>query len=108
MRLEIAEKSSIYGRVLDPRDRPIPGARVWLRTWDFSLNAQADGSVIEVLTDREGRYSFPDAQPGGHYLEVVLEGRRPKAGRVEPFELEAGGTEQRDLRVLAPSGGPGG
>lgn len=93
----------VAGRVIDERGEPVAGARVWLRDWDFAKGGQASGSVIEVLTGRDGRYRFTAVDPGGHYLQVYLENDR-EALRSEPFELEAGSECQRDFEVTAPAG----
>jgi len=94
---------AIEGVVVDAQQRPAPGIRVWLRDWDFGTGGQKSGSVVEVLTDRQGRYRFASVPPGGAWLQllVAVDERSPMTRAVEPFEVEAGKTYTHDLQVPA-------
>lgn len=99
--LRLCEPATIEGVVRDEQQRPVPGACVWLRDWDFDRNNQASGSVVEVLTDRDGRYRFVGVPVGGAYLQCFLgdSDRFPREKAVEPFEVEAGKAHTFDLVV---------
>jgi hypothetical protein len=91
----------VEGRVLDPKGQPVPGVRVWLRDWDMKHGTQRSGSVIERITDREGRYRFQGVALGGAYLQLL-----PGTDRTEQtvdagnrFEVEAGKTYTVDLEL---------
>lgn len=96
LRIVLAPSATIAGTVRDAQGAVVPGARVWLRDWNFDTNRQMSGNVVEVLTDRQGRYRFVDVVPGGHYLEIV-EGPVGRRAQTEPFEVEPGKTLQFDL-----------
>jgi hypothetical protein len=91
-------RCTIDGRVRDELGQPIAGARVWLRNWDPVSGHQIDSSVLEVLTDREGRYRFFDVDAGGHRIEVYGVNDQPWAIR-PAFHLEAGSTATHDFEV---------
>ncbi len=97
--LKLAPAGSIGGIVRDAQGGPVPGARVWLRTWDFVTKQQKDGGVTEVVTDREGRYRFVGVGAGGYYLQVTLREEHPMTQAVEPFELPAGEMRTFDLSI---------
>jgi hypothetical protein len=50
------------------------------------------GSVVEVLTDRAGRFRFPGVAPGGAALEVLFEEEIARKRAAAPFEVEPGKT----------------
>ncbi len=63
---------------------------------------QVSGSVVEVLSGRDGRYCFTSVDPGGHYLQVYVKGRRSVGGS-EPFEVKSGAEVEKKLKVKVPS-----
>ena len=98
--LEVVVKTpaSVEGVVTDGNGEPLPGARVWLRDWDFQTGQQRSGSVVEVITDRKGRFRFRGVSPHGHYLQVHV--RHTKHGeRREPFEVEPGQKVVKNLEI---------
>jgi protocatechuate 3,4-dioxygenase beta subunit len=82
--------ATIEGRVLDGQGSPAPGIRVLLRDWDFATNDQRSGGAVEVITDRQGRYRFMGAPPGGAWLQLAVTDQHPRGRVVAPFEVEAG------------------
>lgn len=96
LELRLAPPAIVEGTVRDAQGAPVAGARVWLRDWDFASGQQQSGKVVEVLTDQQGRYRHVGVAPGGHYLELLSDGRE-KAARTEPFEVAPGQRVQRDL-----------
>jgi len=57
----------IHGEVWDPVDRcPVPGASVRVE--------QDGGTVIELVADRQGRFSIPPLPPGTHRVTVARPG----------------------------------
>lgn len=101
--LSLAAPATIEGVVRDAAQQPAPGVRVWLRDWDFGTNNQRSGSVVEVITDRLGRYRFVGVPPGGAWLQLLAEpGERFARDRAkEPFEVEPGKTYTEDLQLPA-------
>lgn len=101
--LKLAPPARIEGIVVDAQQRPAPGVRVWLRDWEFARNSQKSGSVVEVLTDRQGRYRFAAVPPGGAWLQLLvgIDERASMQRAVEPFEVEPGKTYTHDLQVPA-------
>lgn len=98
--IEVAAPGSVAGQVLDANGTPIPGARVWLRNHDLATDRQTDGSVREVLADRDGRYRFVDVEPGGHRIEVNMFDSPLAAGASPVFEVRAG--EEASITVELP------
>jgi protocatechuate 3,4-dioxygenase beta subunit len=96
--LKLAPPAAIEGTVCDAQQKPAPGIRVWLRDWDFAKNSQS-GSLVEVITDRQGRYRFLGVPPGGTWLQLLSDGEDPTKSAVEPFEVEAGKTYTHDLQL---------
>lgn len=86
----LSSPAAIAGVVRDAQKNPVPGARVWLRDWDFGTNQQKSGSVVETITDRQGRYRFAGVPPGGAWLQVMLLEKHSTGRAVEPFDVEAG------------------
>jgi len=99
--LALAAPATIEGVVRDAAQQPAPGIRVWLRDWDLSTSSQRSGSVVEVITDRLGRYRFVGVPPGGAWLQLLVEpGERFGKQRArEPFEVEPGKTYTEDLQL---------
>lgn len=95
--LVVSPPAAISGVVRDAQQGPVPGARVWLRDWDFGINQQKSGRVVETITDREGRYRFVGVPPGGAWLQVTLGEEHPHERAVEPFEVKAGDSLSFDL-----------
>ncbi len=95
---KLSEPAAIEGVVRDAQQQPVGGQRVWLRDWDMALKRQRSGSVIEVMTDRDGRYRFLGVELGGAYLQLVQgEETFPRTNAIAPFEVEAGKTYTFDL-----------
>jgi hypothetical protein len=99
--LKLLAPASVEGTVRDAQQQPAPGIRVWLRDWDLAKGTQRSGSVVEVITDRLGRYRFAGVPPGGAYLQVLVEQEHAMDQAVAPFEVEAGKTYTHDLQVPA-------
>jgi len=97
--LKLAPAATVEGTVLDPQQKPAPGIRVWLRDWDFAKSGQKSGSVVEVITDRQGRYRFLGVPPGGAWLQLLVDGEHPRDRAVEPFEVEAGKSYTFELQL---------
>ncbi len=70
----------IYGLVYDEAGQGIPEARVWLIGLGFSGAAEHadaaknEGSLREVLTDKEGQFEFRNAQRSVYSIDVAAEG----------------------------------
>ena len=99
--LKLSPAAMIEGTVVDAQQKPAAGIRVWLRDWDFARNNQKSGSVVEVITDRLGRYRFVGVPPGGAWLQLLAVEDHALDRAVEPFEVEAGKTYPHDLQVPA-------
>jgi hypothetical protein len=93
--LQLTAPARIEGVVRDADGRGMPGVRVWLRDWDFNTKNLGSGSVVEVITDKLGRYRFLGVPPGGAGLHTVEGWQDGRA--LEPFEVEAGKTLTFDL-----------
>jgi protocatechuate 3,4-dioxygenase beta subunit len=100
--LRLGVPSTIEGTVVDEQRKPLPGIRVWLRDWDLSTQSQRSGVVVEVITDRKGRYRFVGAPPGDAYLQLLVVNDHPHSNAVEPFEVEVGKTYTFELQVPKP------
>lgn len=61
-----------------------------------------NGSVVEVLTDRVGRFRFHEASSGGCRLGVIIEGSVTQGPR-ERFDVPSGDTVTRDFRFATPT-----
>lgn len=94
--VRLVPSATIRGVVEDLHGTPIPGARVWLLTWDFESGRQLDGSLEEVCCDREGRFLLGGIAPGGYYLEALVLGQAG-AVQTDPFGLAPG--EQKELTL---------
>ncbi len=95
--LKLAPTACIAGVVRGIDQKPVPGARVWLRDWDLDAGQQRSGSVVEVLTDRDGRYRFTGVPLGGAWLQVMLFQEHDLRRAVEPFDVTAGADLTFDL-----------
>lgn len=100
----LAPPAIVEGVLRDWQQRPVGGYRVWLRDWDLARGGQRSGSVVETLTDREGRYRFVGVPPGGAWLQLIEQvGKTSPDGKaVEPFEVQSGQTYQFDLQLPPP------
>ena len=98
---KLGETAAIEGVLRDAQQQPVGGVRVWLRDWDMATGGQRSGSVVETLTDAQGRYRFVGVPLGGAWLQLLAESgeRHPTARAVEPFEVEAGKTYTFDLQL---------
>jgi protocatechuate 3,4-dioxygenase beta subunit len=96
--LKLQPAGVVEGTVLDANGKPVAGARVWLRTWDFATGQQKDGSVFEAITDRRGHYRHAGVEPGGHWLHWTLEAESPPVGTIDAFEVAPGERKTVDLR----------
>ena len=95
------DRDPIEGTVVDALQQPAPGVRVWLRDWEFEHKGQKSASIVEVVTDRLGRYRFVGVPPGGKWLQLLVAEQNSSERAVEPFEVEAGKTYVHDLQVPA-------
>lgn len=95
LELRAVAPASVEGIVRDAAGKPVPGARVWLRTW-LRDRGQLDHSVTEVITDRTGRYRHAGVAPGDYFLQLFVDGKA-SAAQSESFELLPGQRLQRDL-----------
>jgi hypothetical protein len=100
---KLGEPATIEGVLRDAQQQPVGGVRVWLRDWDMVSRQQRSGSVVETLTDAQGRYRFLGVPLGGAWLQLLAEpGETHVNGKaVEPFEVEAGKTYTFDLQLPA-------
>ena len=60
---ETIDHASVSGRVLDPSGSAVDGAHVTARQLDTN-------TASEALTDREGRFRFPDLKVGPYQVTV--------------------------------------
>ena len=95
----LAPSGVVEGLILDRKGKPIPGARVQLRNWDLQRGRQKDGGIVEVLTDRNGRYRHLGVEPGGHYLNVHVVGSVFSGRKADTFEVKVGEIVKRKLSV---------
>jgi Carboxypeptidase regulatory-like domain/TonB dependent receptor len=78
---QTAATAMVRGRVLDPQQRPVPGARV-------VATASATGWAREASTDAAGQYVLPDLPPGGFVVSITAGGFAPQ--RFEAATLRVG------------------
>jgi hypothetical protein len=95
--LKLSPPATVEGVVRDATGKALPGARVWLRDWDLASGHLRTGSVVEVLTDMQGRYRFVGVPPGGALLQWMLTEEHPANRLPEPFEVKPGETLAFDL-----------
>jgi hypothetical protein len=85
--------SAVGGRVTSPEGRPVPGATVTVRHVE-------SGSISNITTDAEGRYSARGLRVGGPYTITVV-----KDGVTETREnvfLQLADTTPVDVRLPSP------
>jgi hypothetical protein len=97
--VKLSSPAVVEGTVVDGHEHPAPGVCVWLRDWDFAKGSQKSGSVVEAVTDRQGRYRFVGVPPGGAWLQLRMDDSNPKGRAVEPFEIEPGHTYSHKLQT---------
>lgn len=89
--LVVPSAGEVTGRIVDGLGQPCPGARVSLTTYDPATGRQRDGSLVQVLTDKDGRFLHPQVV-SGHYRLNVLVGKEATNLRWDagPFEVKTG------------------
>src|SRR5690349_21636674 len=102
--LRLAPTSIVEGIVVDAGGRPLPGHPVRLWCIGPGSGEAANHQVIEVVTDRKGRYRFVGVLPGEIHVRVSLPRREMPADQepqeaVEPFDGEAGKTYAFELEL---------
>lgn len=97
--ITLSPPATVEGIVRAPDGNPLPGARVWLRDWDFQVDRPKSGSLVEVHTDRLGRYRFRGVPPGGAWLQVAVTEAAPTEGAAPPFQVESGRTSRHELKA---------
>jgi hypothetical protein len=100
---KLSEPATIEGVLRDPQKQPVGGVRVRLRGCDMVSGQQRSGSLVETITDAQGRYRFLGVPTGGALLQLL-----PEPGdalhsdeAVEPFEVKAGKSYTFDLELPA-------
>ncbi len=78
---QTAATATLRGRIVDPQDRPVPGAHV-------TATAATTGWTREVVSDQDGRYVLPDLPPDGFAVAVTATGFAPQ--RFESLTLRVG------------------
>lgn len=66
----VAGTGQITGRVRDPQQAAVAGARV-------VLTNQQTKTKAATVTDSQGAYTFPSLQPGGYVVEVTATNFNP-------------------------------
>jgi beta-lactamase regulating signal transducer with metallopeptidase domain/thiol-disulfide isomerase/thioredoxin/protocatechuate 3,4-dioxygenase beta subunit len=61
--------ATVIGNVWGPGQKPVAGAKVWLRN-----GSGAEREYFLAVTDEEGRFQFRELAPGWTYLFVIAEG----------------------------------
>ncbi len=93
---ELATAATIHGVVTRPGGEAAPHASVVASPVD----SEGDGGEMQCPCDGEGRYSFPEAEPGLSY-HVYAEEDEPVRARSRLAVVVAGGEEaSADLRLL--------
>jgi hypothetical protein len=100
--LKLDAPATVEGTVVDERGRPAPGIRVRLLEWDLAHDRANDGHVVEVITDRQGRWRFVAVPPGGTCLQVLVDQDGTNDRAVPPFEVEAGQRYTFELQLPKP------
>jgi len=83
-----AQSASIQGRVIDPSDKPVPGAIVSLRS--------SSGLVRQAPSRADGSYSFSSVPPGSLELRAAVEGFRSEPVRLT---VESADVLNADIRL---------
>ncbi len=78
---QTAATATLRGRIVDPQDRPVPGAHV-------TATAATTGWTRQVVSDEDGRYVLPDLPPDGFAVAVTAPGFAPQ--RYENLTLRVG------------------
>lgn len=82
--VQVETGGTLRGVVMDPDNRPLPGAVVTLRGRDYNVwhqhslfgNSVGDPNnvpAVSIRTDSKGKFELKDAFPGDHQLEVAHE-----------------------------------
>ena len=95
---KLSQPAILEGVVSGPTGKPAPGVRILLSDWDSARGLPRCLRVVEVITDRLGRYRFVGVPPGEARLQVCANDRGTGDG-VDPVEVEAGKRYTVDLRV---------
>ena len=100
---KLSEPATIGGVVRDAQKQPVGGARVWLRDWDMVSGQQRSRSLVETITDAQGRYRFPGVPIGGALLQLFHGPGNTFSNyeAVEPFAVEVGKSYTFDLELPA-------
>lgn len=98
--LRLSPSASIRGLVRNPAGEALAGARVRLLRWDDASGTQRSSEVIDVVTDRQGRFRFTGVPIGTASLQAMLAEEAVRRA-LERFEVKAGAELVRDL--VAPS-----
>jgi hypothetical protein len=83
------QSGKINGKVTDPQDYPIPGAKVTVRN-------EITGETRNVNTDKEGRFMIEGLAPGRYVVIVTLGGFKPVKRNIT---IEAGRTETVEIKL---------
>ena len=86
--------STLQGRVLDPQDKAVPGARV-------RAENEATSLAREATTDSSGAFTLPELPPGAYTLVAEAQGFAPRTQK--GLRLAVGQTLRHDV-ALAVSG----
>jgi Carboxypeptidase regulatory-like domain len=66
--------ATVFGRVLDPGGKPVPGSRVILGLPDRLTDSEDQATVAETTSDAQGGFAFRHLSPGRLSLGVEHEG----------------------------------
>ncbi len=83
--------TALYGRVKDDQDKALLGARV---------TAVRGGSMVSVLTGRDGKYELKDLSPGAYQIRLSKAGFR---GTGTELTLRSNKKEKRDFDMKLAS-----
>jgi hypothetical protein len=89
--------AAITGVVHGPDGKPLPGARVLVRRCDATTGIPSDGSRIEMVADRTGRFRFAGLEPRAWRLYSYALGSAAEESEGPWFELRSGVAEQAVL-----------
>jgi hypothetical protein len=96
--LRMDQPAVIQGTARNAEGKPAAGHRVWLREL-----GEKNGSIVEVIADREGCFRFVGAPLGRAMLQLLPGVSEETAGghSTAPFEVESGKTSTHDLALPA-------